>query len=131
MTKVKIEFEVEIPEGYEWTGEIRKPLKGDYALANWNGVGGEPYVHVAGNDFVRDMHPILRKVELWKPLTPEKALEFMLSRKEVTLRHYCWKGTGRTHKNTLNRISHNGHTLCVQLEVEAFISNVEYLEPDA
>lgn len=128
MAKTKIEFEVEIPEGYEWTGEIRKPRKGDFALVNWAGVGGKPYVHVATEDFVRDEHPILRKAEVWKQLTPEKACEFMVSRKQVTLRHLSWIGTGQTLRKTINDVFYNGAHFCTTLEVDAFIENTEYLE---
>jgi len=126
MTKTKIEIELDIPEGYEYAGEYRRIARGELYLDNERNASVWEF-----SSWTASHYALLRKAEIWKQLTPEKAFEFMLSRKEVTLRHHCWKGTNRTHKNTLNRIFHNGHTLCVQLEVEAFISYVEYLEQDA
>ena len=123
MAKTKIEFEVDIPEGYEWTGECRKVLRGEWHLSN----EGVPEVwDVTAQSCSR--YPILRKAEVWKQLTPEKAFEFMVSRKQVTLRHLSWVGTGRTLRKTINDVFYNGAHFCTTLEVNAFIENTEYLE---
>jgi hypothetical protein len=126
MAKTKIEFEVEIPEGYEWTGEFRKVLRGELYISN-EGKVDKWDVSAQSNS----RYTILRKAEVWKQLTPEKAFEFMLSRKEVTFKHAAWKHSNLTHTTVLDKVYYNGHTFCIQLETESFISNVTYLEPDA
>lgn len=123
MAKTKIEFEVEIPEGYEWTGEFRKVLRGELYICN-EGKVDKWDVSAQSNS----RYTILRKAEVWKQLTPEKAFEFMVSRKQVTLRHLSWIGTGQTKRKTINDVFYNGAHFCTTLEVDAFIENTEYLE---
>ena len=123
MAKTKIEFEVEIPEGYEWTGEYREARPDELYLTR------HPFVERwEGPGTSCSKYAIIRKVKVWKQLTPEKAFEFMVSRKKVTLRHLSWRGTDTIYRNILDKVYHNGHTFCIQLEVEAFINNTEYLE---
>lgn len=123
MAKTKIEFEVDIPEGYEYAGEYREARPDElymYAplrVERWEGPGNSCSKYV-----------ILRKAEVWKKLTPEKAFEFMVSRKQVTLRHLSWKGTGQILRKTINDVFYNGAHFCTTLEVDAFIENTEYLE---
>jgi hypothetical protein len=124
MAKTKIEFEVEIPEGYEWTGECRKALRGEWHLSN----EGIPEIwDVTAQSCSR--YPILRKAEVWKQLTPEKAFALLMSRKQVTFRHLAWRYSKETLTRTIDSIYFGANnTLCIELRTEAYISNVEYLE---
>lgn len=83
--KATATIEFEVPEGYEFTGEVRCPRTGDYYL---HGVWTSRSVSVeyADFDFDYEKHPILRKAEVWKPLTPEKVLELFTKQSKVKLR---------------------------------------------
>ena len=127
MTKTKIEFEVEIPEGYEWTGECRKVLRGEWHLSN----EGFPEVwDVTAQSCSR--YPILREAEVWKQLTPEKALEFMVGLNEVKLRHKSWI---HEKKYTIQRVRkiyyHTNKDTELSIELgglQTLVCNTEYLE---
>ncbi len=124
MAKTKIEFEVDIPEGYEYTGEYRKIRQGEtYLNRNWQAEVWEP------SCITMSLYPVLRKTEVWKQLTPEKALEFMLSHKTVTMRHMAWGKGGRVQRQTIEGIYNFGET-SIDMPDNAHISNVEYLEQD-
>lgn len=131
MVKQKIEIEIDVPEGYEWTGEFRKPKKGELILANWQFDRLRSYAHVPKYDYTDDSYPILRKAEVWVQLTPEKALEFMVAKKPVTLRHISWRSTGQTITREINSVYYDypgARDLSIDLEIQAHIKNVEYLK---
>jgi hypothetical protein len=125
MAKTKIEFEVDIPEGYEWTGECRKALRGELHL---NNEGAVEVWEVSRESNYR--YPILRKAVVWKQLTPEKAFEFMLAKKEVTLRHISWPSGKKIHKTitSVYRYNNDSPDLSIDLETQGLIKNTEYLE---
>lgn len=56
-------------EGYAYTGEFRVPVEGEYYMD----IYGKVYGPVGMGCYLT--RPILRKAEVWKPLTLEKALE--------------------------------------------------------
>ena len=123
MAKTKIEFEVEIPEGYEWTGEYREARPDELYLTR------HPFVERwEGPGTSCSKYAIIRKAEVWKQLTPEKALEFMVSRQQVTLRHSVWRGTGRTQRQTIDKIYYMLGDLSISIPDQSHIHNVEYLE---
>lgn len=69
MSKQKLTVEIEVPEGYELTGEVRPPKVNEFFLdSDWKSLG------MAYISFSQSSFPILRKVENWKPLSFEKAL---------------------------------------------------------
>ena len=88
--KATVTIEFEVPEGYEFTGEVRCPCTGDYYL---HGAWTSRSVCVRRSDFDFDYekHPILRKAEGWKPLTPEKVLELFTKQSKVKLRRAASK----------------------------------------
>lgn len=69
-------------DGYEYTGEWRHVNQGDWFLSDATGGPRE------ANDFCHPSspRPILRKAEVWKPLTLEKALEMGKTRMLCTFR---------------------------------------------
>lgn len=69
-------------EGYEYTGEWRVPEEGEH----YAGLDAQPVQASTGAYLKR---PILRKAEVWKPLTLEKAIEVYQSRNSIT-----WRLTG-------------------------------------
>lgn len=83
--KATATIEFDVPEGYEATGEIRCPKQDEYYLYrfHYNRVGE---VSKASFDFQEEKYPILRKVGVWKPLTPEKVLELFTKQSKVKLR---------------------------------------------
>jgi hypothetical protein len=87
MTKTTINFDVTIPEGYEWSGEVRCPKKGELYLSGFATADYEGEPMKANYDFSTGMYPILRKVEVWVDFTLEKAIELYKSQKPVTYRH--------------------------------------------
>jgi hypothetical protein len=128
MAKKKIEFEVDIPDGWEYV-EIRRPEEGEHYLSGYNIHGRGAKVCQADYDFTSGMYPIVRRSQVWKPLTPEKALAFMLARKEVTLRHTSWD-KGRVARRTIDQLYFNSTSdqhLSMDLEYQCLVCNVEYL----
>lgn len=128
MAKTKIEFEVDIPDGWEYV-ETRRPKEGEHYLSGYTVHGREARVDQATYNFTSWVHPIIRNAQVWKPLTPEKALAFMLARKEVTLRHTSWD-KGRVVRKVIDQLYYT-HTrdqhLSMDLECQCLVCNVEYL----
>jgi len=62
MTKIPVTLDVDIPEGYEATGEFRSALKGEYFIADIGRLMGP-----AGKDFGGGPRIILRKLEPPEP----------------------------------------------------------------
>ena len=87
-TTATIEFDV--PEGYEFTGEVRCPQMGDYYLSGF-GTTKMKVARIASFNFEYEEFPILRKAEVWKPLTPEKVLELFTKQSKVKLRRAASK----------------------------------------
>ena len=129
MAKTKIEFEVDVPEGWEYV-EVRRPKMGEHYLSGYTVHGREAKVYQADYSFTSGMYPIVRKAQVWKQLTPEKALAFMLARTPVTMRYVNWaQGRQRTEVIT-NMYMHCGNHAAIDLDgrgVTAHISNVFYL----
>lgn len=119
---------MDVPEGYELTGEFRCPLEGELFLRGMATV--RPSVDEAQTTYTTIMHPILRKKVEWKQLTPEKALEFMLAKKEVTLRHVSWPPTEKIYKviDRVYRHAKDYPDLSIDLRCQGLIKNIEYLE---
>ncbi len=78
---VKVSMELpELPEGFEYTGEYRKVMSGDYYLDLRNKVSQWE------SDFVCTFeYPIIRKCEVWRDATAQDIYE-VLSGKEVFVR---------------------------------------------
>ena len=128
MVKTKIEFEVDVPEGWEFV-EVRRPKKGEHYLSGYAVHGREAKVYQTDYDFTSGMYPIVRKTPVWKQLTPEKALAFMLARTPVTMRHISWD-TGKTVTQTIEQIYYDTpmcNKLSTKLECQCHIENVRYL----
>lgn len=129
MAKQKIEIEIDVPEGYEATGEFRRPKKGELILANWQFARLKTYVyvHVPGYDHTEDSYPILRKAEVWVQLTPETAWELLLSQASRKFRH---KGSSKfTSRNQITKIYREGdEVLSVDLFAGSYVHNIEYLK---
>jgi hypothetical protein len=85
MTKHTATVEFEVPEGYEWTGEIRCPAKGELMLSNYLSLkSAKPWE--AQFNYTSEQYPILRKAEKWVKLTDAVALECFQGRTMVMLR---------------------------------------------
>ncbi len=82
--EAKITFKV--PEGYEWTGVIRCPKIGEFYLTRWINLRGEE-VRESKFNFTEEQYPILRKAEVWKPLTLDKTMECFASQAKIKVRH--------------------------------------------
>lgn len=67
-------------EGYEYTGEYREAVPGDCYYCNIDRVAKQTPI---GSIFQKI---ILRKAEVWKPLTLEKAIAFYQSGNSITWR---------------------------------------------
>lgn len=112
-------------DGYEYTGEYRVPRMGE---THWSPVSRDVYKCGCDGLVAR---AILRKAEVWKPLTLDKAVEFMASRTPVTMRYVNW-APGRKRTDTITSIyMHTGLHPAIDLEGRgntAHLSNVQYLE---
>lgn len=118
-------------DGYEYTGEFRKANPGDCYYCNID--RGVKQTSIAS----RFEKIILRKVENWKPLTLEKAVEFYASGNSITWRFAGGeqRGAARTCALTGIYVSAMGQH-CVAfpndggdtLGIRHTIHRVEYLE---
>ena len=71
MSKQTLTVEVEVPEGYELTGEVRPPQLGEYFLdCDWKNLARSTI------NYGTRAYPILRKAENWKPLHSGQACYF-------------------------------------------------------
>lgn len=112
-------------DGYEYTGEWRIPNIGEKYTCS---VACKP-ASVGFSSIIA--RPILRKAEVWKTLTLEKAVGFMTSRTPVAMRYVNW-APGRTRTETITSIyMHTGLHPAIDLEGRgntAHLSNIQYLE---
>ena len=113
--------------GYEYTGEYRHVVPSESFLS-------DATMNVRVRDKICNVQApraILRKAEVWKPLTLNKAVEFMVSRTPVTMRYMNW-APGRKRTETITSIyMHTGLHPAIDLEGRgntAHLSNVQYLE---
>lgn len=128
MTKVEVRLDLEIPEGFEWTGAIRCPQEGEYYLVNWAKTC-DPRVVQSNFYFVTEKYPILRKAEVWKKLTLEKVLEHMKSREPITLRHTLRNKKDETATVTIDTLHANPYgTLYFKVFQSSHVDLLEYLE---
>jgi hypothetical protein len=104
MTKTKISFDVTIPEGYEWAGEVRCPKKDELYLSGYVSAGDVGEVQRASYNFANGMFPILRKIEVWVPLTLDKAIELFKARKPVTYRRKSQLASSEIQTKTISGI---------------------------
>ena len=128
MAKATLTVEFDVPEGYEYTGEFRHPVKGETFLRGL--ATGRYSVDTASYTYESVRSPILRKTQVWHQLTPEKALEFMLTKKEVTLKHVSWPPLKSVTKIIDKIYYHNKNypDLSIDLDCQGLIKNIRYLE---
>ena len=113
-------------EGYEYTGEWRSVAAGEISVYN-----GEPRVWSSRSS---GEYPILRKAEVWKPLTLEVAMDFAKNREKITLR-YLQSGPEQGARFGKGRVfgigfGSNGNYDRVTLDdgANGYIDALEYLE---
>lgn len=114
-------------DGYEYTGEWRIPEIGEEYTCS---VACKPTSIGYSSSVAR---PILRKAEVWKPLTLEKALEMGKTRKKFKFRMYPYavKIAPTSFEDTVDYIDLNPDTrsnLRFGYYGWAASSDVEYLE---
>lgn len=81
MNKQTLQVEVEVPKGYEFTGEVRPPQENEYYLeSDWKTLG------IANINFRETKYPILRKAEVWKPLHSGQACYFGERQDKIKIR---------------------------------------------
>ena len=86
MKEYEAKVTLKVPEGYEWTGVIRCPKLGEIYLSRWT--YNKPHeARVAAINYTEEQYPILRKCDIWKPLTPEMVIECFVDRKNIKVRH--------------------------------------------
>lgn len=133
MTKHTATVEFEVPEGYEWTGEIRCPAKGELMLSNYLSLkSAKPWE--AQFNYTSEQYPILRKAEVWKPLTPDMALDCFVNKKKIPLRQASSKIFSR--RDDIRDIYYSASdNLCIRLTLEGEMNSrvflpkeLEYLE---
>lgn len=86
-------------EGYEYTGEYREAVPGDCYYCNIDRVAKQTPI---GSMFEKI---ILRKAEAWKPLTLEKAIEFVQNKKVVRLRRINCLCVAASLTDAISRVS--------------------------
>ena len=125
METVEVLMQMPKIEGYEYTGEYRQAEAGEISVYDINGIPKVWPFESTGQ------YPILRKLEIWKPLTLGKAVEFMANRTPVTMRYVNWQ-PGRTQEQVITSIyMHVGTQPAIDLGgkgVTAHLRNVQYLE---
>lgn len=122
----RLTIEVKVPDGYELTGEYRLPLEFEVYLAGYTSYSNNTEAIVAQRDLQTGRFPILRKAQVWKQLTPAKAVEFMQSGMRVTLRHRS--GTSTTSQRIESIFLYNNRPSIKQDDMNNFIDNISYLE---
>ena len=76
---------LKVPEGYEWTGIIRCPKVGEMYLTRWTQTKGAE-VRESRLNFTEEQYPILRKCDIWKPLTPDMVLDCFVNKTKIKVR---------------------------------------------
>jgi hypothetical protein len=114
-------------DGYEYTGEYLAAMPNDFYYCP---VHGEICKAECAGMIPR---PILRKAEVWKPLTLEKALEIGKSRKKFTFRLALGHLPGHctTFEDTIDYIDLNPDTRAnIRMSYYGWgcTSDIEYLE---
>lgn len=83
METVKVMMELPaLPEGWEYTGECRHPLKGEHYFYT-----SGTTIQCAGHDFTEQRQCIVRKVK-WKPADGEK-FYYVTAMMDVSRATYC------------------------------------------
>lgn len=83
METVKVMVEMPaLPEGWEYTGEFRLPLKGEIYFYPYGGT-----IQRAGHDFTEQRQYIVRKAK-WKPADGEK-FYYVTAMMDVSRATYC------------------------------------------
>jgi hypothetical protein len=125
METVEVLMQMPKVEGHEYTGEYRQVQIGEISVYNPDGTPRVWPFPSTGE------YPILRKVEIWKPLTLEKAVEFMVNRTDVTMRYVNCQ-PGKTEKQKITNIyMHVGIQPSIDLGgrgATAHLRNIQYLE---
>jgi hypothetical protein len=130
MAKTKIEIELDIPDGYEYAGEYRRIARGELYLDNERKASIWECSSCTASHYA-----LLRRSPAWRPLTPEKAFEFMLSATPVTMRHKSWGLKAEGVVQRIRKLYYNTLT-CSEMStdldgIQSHICNMDYLEPDA
>ena len=128
MPKQYIAHEIDVPEGYTITGEYRIPTEGEYILSPSNGS-----VHIAPATKIGVKFFILRKTEVWKPLTLEIATEYAKQKKKIVIRaRHCQGAVSESVVETISLIRFAPYPGEQDIHFSTtgwfYIENTEYLE---
>lgn len=137
MPKQSLTIEVEVPEGWELTGEFRSPESGEVVLKGFLTGNGQA-IRVVCSPMARyENCPILRKAEVWKPLTPEIAVDFYVTKKPITWRFRgCNSIAKKTFVTGLYTSAMGAPCICFPVQDDTLglrhtIERIDYLEEDA
>ena len=116
---------LKVPEGYEWTGVIRCPKLGEIYLSRWTHT--RPHeVRVASINYTEEQYPILRKCDIWKPLTPDMVLDCFVNRKNIQVRHASSKVS--LHEDVIRDIYYSASDfLCIRAKLEGEQNTRQFL----
>jgi hypothetical protein len=133
MKEYEAKVTLKVPEGYEWIGVIRCPRAGELYLTRWTQIKGAE-VRESRFNFTEEQYPILRKCDIWKPLTPDMVLDCFVNRKNIQVRHASSKVS--LHEDVIRDIYYSASDfLCIRAKLEGeqitrqFLpKELEYLE---